>query len=97
MLYRIISVEPRANYRLWVRFENKVEGEVDLSDIAGRGVFSRWVDRPEEFAQVQIRAEDGSLLWPGDLDVAPDRLYDELVENTELRSRNAFVHERKPH
>lgn len=88
MLYRISAVEPRANYRLWVRFENGIQGEVDLSDIAGRGVFRRWTDHPEEFGRVELNAESGSLSWPGDLDVAPDRLYDELTENAEMRSRS---------
>lgn len=78
MLYRIIAVEPRSDYRLWVRFGDGTEGEVDLSDIAGRGVFRRWTDRPDEFAQVQVDPESGSPVWPGELDVAPDRLYQEL-------------------
>jgi hypothetical protein len=78
MLYRITALEPRSDYRLWMRFEDGTEGEVDLSDIAGRGVFRRWKDRPEEFAQVQVDAGSGSPVWPGDLDVAPDRLYQEL-------------------
>ena len=50
MSYRLTIAEPRPHYRLWVRFEDGVEGEADLSDVAGRGVFKRWTDRPEEFA-----------------------------------------------
>ena len=36
--YRVVAVEARRNYRLWVRFADGVQGEADLSDIAGRGV-----------------------------------------------------------
>jgi hypothetical protein len=87
MLYRITAVEPRPDYRLWVRFEDGTEGEVDLSDIAGRGVFRRWANHPEEFYQVQVDSGSGSPVWPGGLDVAPDRLYEELTAGSELGPR----------
>jgi hypothetical protein len=63
--------------------ENGVEGEADLSDLVGKGVFRRWLDTPGEFAQVRVDPESGTLSWPGGLDVAPDRLYSEV-----LRSQN---------
>lgn len=62
-----------------MRFKDGVEGEADLSDVAGRGVFARWTDDPAEFAAVRIDPSSGASTWPGDLDVAPDRLYDEIV------------------
>jgi glycine/D-amino acid oxidase-like deaminating enzyme len=77
--YRVIAVEARPDYRLWVRFEDGVEGEVDLSDLAGHGVFRRWTESPEEFAKVAIDPACGAPTWPGDLDVAPDRLHAELA------------------
>ena len=80
MEYRLVEVEARADYRLWVRFEDGVEGEADLSDVAGRGVFKRWTESPEEFAKVSIDERTGAPTWPGDLDVAPDRLYAEVAE-----------------
>ena len=36
MDHRLVAAEARAPFRLWVRFDDGVEGEVDLSDIAGR-------------------------------------------------------------
>lgn len=32
---KIVEAEPRDVYRLWIRFEDGVEGEMDLSDLAG--------------------------------------------------------------
>jgi hypothetical protein len=84
MLYRIVTIEPRANFRLFVRFEDGVEGEADLSDIAGRGVFARWTANPDEFMSVEIDARSGAPTWPGDLDVAPDALYEELAARHSL-------------
>jgi len=81
MLFRIVAFEARPQYRLWVRFEDGVEGEVDLSDMVGKGVFSRW-ENAREFAQVFIDAESGAPVWPGELDVAPDALYHELAGTT---------------
>lgn len=89
MAHRLVAVEARPNFKLWVRFADGVEGEVDLSDVAGRGVFSRWTDTPEEFAQVVIDDVTGAPTWPGDLDVAPDRLYTEIAVPAETSHDSA--------
>jgi hypothetical protein len=62
-----------------VRFEDGLAGEVDLSDLAGKGVFKRWTDDPSEFARVSVDRESGTIVWPGGLDVAPDRLYSDVA------------------
>jgi hypothetical protein len=80
MLNRIVAIEPRQNFRLYVRFEDGIEGEADLSDIAGRGVFRRWLEHPGEFQEVRVDEQSGAPTWPGGLDVAPDALYVELSE-----------------
>ena len=87
MLDRIVAVAARPGYRVWVRFEDGLEGEADLSHLAGHGVFSRWADDPSEFAEVSIDQATGTLCWPGGLDVAPDGLYQRVLEG-ESRSRS---------
>jgi hypothetical protein len=79
MLYNIVEVRARPNFRVWPRFEDGLEGEADLSDVAGRGVFKRWIDSPAEFDQVRVDEASETITWPGGLDVAPDRLYDEVA------------------
>lgn len=74
MLYRIAEVQARPAYRVWVRFEDGPEGEVDLSDLVGKGVFSAWEDS-REFAKVYIDDTTGTLAWPGGIELAPDALY----------------------
>ena len=86
MNYWIVAVEARPNFRLWVRFADGVEGEADLSDVAGRGVFARWTDAPAEFTQVEIDKNSGAPVWPGGLDVAPDRLYSEIAKPAETQA-----------
>lgn len=80
MHYHVVSLEPRPGFRLWVRFADGTEGEADLSDVAGRGVFSRWNEHPEEFQAVGIDETSGAPSWPGGLDVAPDALYSEITK-----------------
>ena len=81
MLYDVTEVQARPNFRVWLRFEDGLEGEADLSDVAGRGVFKRWIDNPAEFGQVSVDPRSGTIVWPGGLDVAPDRLYDEVARS----------------
>jgi hypothetical protein len=78
MLYRIVAARALPNYRLWVRFHDGVEGEVDLSDLVGKGVFRLWKD-PNEFAKVYVDPETETVAWPGGLDLAPDGLYRDLA------------------
>jgi len=81
MLYDVIAAEARPGFKIWVRFEDGVEGEVDLSDLAGRGVFKRWTENPSEFGKASVDPQSGTVTWPGGLDVAPDRLYSEVLRS----------------
>lgn len=78
MRYRITEVEARPGYRVWIRFEDGVEGEVDLSELVGQGVFKTWED-VREFERVSIDPESGTIAWPGSIDLAPDALYREVA------------------
>ena len=60
-----------------MRFDDGVSGEVDLSDLAGRGVFSSWL-QSGMFDQVRI-TEAGAAEWPGEADLCPDALYMRLT------------------
>ena len=44
-------------YRIWLRYSDGAEGEVDLSDIAGRGIFERW-NEPGFFEKVYIASAE---------------------------------------
>ncbi len=85
-LYDVVAAKPLDGFRVWLRFEDGLEGEVDLSHLVGRGVFSRWSDDPAEFGRLSVDEESGTIVWPGGLDVAPDRLYDELAGRTRAGS-----------
>jgi len=71
---RIVAAEARPGYRLWLRFTDGAEGDVDLSHLVGRAVFTRWADATE-FARVRVDPTIGTVSWPGDIDLDPDALY----------------------
>ena len=64
-------------YRIWLRYDDGVEGEVDLSHKAGSGVFVAWEDEAF-FADVRIGPGDG-ILWGDDIDLCPDAQYLKLT------------------
>lgn len=70
---RVIAVEDRPKFRLWLRFSDDVEGEVDLSHLAGRGVFEIW-DEPGVFESVRL-GPAGSVAWNDEIELCPDSLY----------------------
>ena len=74
---KITEVKPLEKYKLFLRFDDGVSGVVDLSDIAGRGVFEAW-KRDGVFEQVRI-TKLGALEWPDNLDLCADALYLKLT------------------
>lgn len=72
-MHRITQVEVLENYRIALSFADGTRGVADLSDLAGRGVFTPWKDYAE-FRKVKI-GHTGDLLWPNEIDLCPDALY----------------------
>lgn len=70
---RLIRVEARTGYRLFVEFRDGTQGEVDLSDRLFGPVFEPLRD-PNIFAQATVD-EFGAVCWPNGADLAPDALY----------------------
>jgi hypothetical protein len=64
-------------FHVFVRFNDGVSGVVDLSYLAGRGVFRAW-EQKGIFEQLSVSPQ-GALEWPGELDLCPDSLYLRVV------------------
>lgn len=73
----LVEVAPKENFQLFLRYDDGVSGIVDLSFLAGRGVFSRWLE-PGVFEAVTL-AQAGNPAWPGGIDLCPDALYMRLT------------------
>lgn len=72
-MHTITKVEVMDDFRLGLRFDDGTAGEVDLSNLAGHGVFAAWTDFAE-FQKVKV-GEVGELVWPCGVDLCPDALY----------------------
>ncbi|MCZ7648177.1 MAG: DUF2442 domain-containing protein [Planctomycetota bacterium] len=77
---RIVEVSAQKGFKLFLRYSDGAEGVVDLSALAGQGVFASWL-KPGVFEQVRL-AESGAPEWPGEIDLCPDALYLELTGKT---------------
>ena len=70
----VTSARALANHRLWVRFDDGVEGEVDLRDFVmndQRPIVTA-LRVPEVFAA--IRVEHDTVVWENGFDLAPEYL-----------------------
>jgi hypothetical protein len=74
---KLIEVRPLQEFRLWVRYDDGAQGEVDLSDLAGRGVFSAW-DVPGKFASVRTGPQ-GEVSWGEEIELCADAVYMRLT------------------
>ena len=73
---QVTRLTPQAHHRLLLEFSN---GEVRLFDLTpwlDKGVFRALRDSPE-FAQAEVI--DGSVEWPGEIDLSFDTLYPRSV------------------
>jgi hypothetical protein len=70
---RPIEVKALLNFRIWLRYDDGTEGEIDLSDLAGRGVFQAW-DDTSFFKGVRLGSH-GAIEWGSEIDVCPEAMY----------------------
>ncbi len=74
---RPVEIRPRSDFRLWVRFNDGSEGEIDLSARAGRGVFKIWHE-PGVFESAVI-SPHRTVRWSEDAELCADAVYLEIT------------------
>lgn len=85
MPWRVREVAALPGFRLSVRFADGLAGTVDMSAMIASpaaGVFARLRD-PALFGQVRVA--HGAVVWPGELDLAPDAMH------AEIRKHGAWI------
>ena len=85
MPWRVAQVHALPDFRLRVRFIDGLEGIVDMAALVrstAAGVFAA-LSNPTVFQQVSV--EHGAVTWPGDVDLAPDAMYDAIQASGEWR------------
>ena len=79
-MFNPVEVKALPNYKLWVKYSDGIEGEVDLSHLVGKGVFSLWNDF-SAFQKVYI-SSSGEIAWSDTIDICPDAVYMKITGKT---------------
>lgn len=67
---KIVACKPLPKYHIWIRFDDGLEGEVDLNHLVGKGVFEAW-NSIEFFNQVRVDPVSDTVAWGEDIDLDP--------------------------
>lgn len=76
-MINVTAVRHVRDHVLWLRFNDGVEGEVDLADELAGEVFTPLLD-VGTFAAVRVDPEIRTIAWPNGADFAPEFLRDLL-------------------
>jgi Protein of unknown function (DUF2442) len=68
-----VLVKARSGYRIYLEFSDGSKGEVDLSDLAGKGVFQVWNDY-NFFVKVHL-GDHREIKWNDEIELCADSLY----------------------
>jgi len=77
MMPRVIDARHAGKYRVWLRFDDGLTGEIDLEDELWGPVFDPLKD-VAEFGKLRADLEADTVVWPNGADFAPEFLYDRL-------------------
>jgi Protein of unknown function (DUF2442) len=72
----IMDAKSLGGFRVWIRFQGGLQGNVDLSGYSTFGPVFEPLAEESFFKKFTIQG--GTLAWPNGADIAPERLY-ELV------------------
>jgi Protein of unknown function (DUF2442) len=77
MAARIVAARYVSGYTIWLRFDNGVEGVVNLTDELDGEVFEP-LKIVEYFRRFELHPELRTLVWPNGADFAPEFLREKL-------------------
>ncbi|MGD9617171.1 MAG: DUF2442 domain-containing protein [Alphaproteobacteria bacterium] len=75
----IVEARPLGGHRLYLRYDDGVEGEIDLAPLLTfTEVFTPLRD-PAYLAQLRVDPDAGTIVWPNGADLCPDVLRHHLT------------------
>lgn len=75
-LIDVVSVHATQEYLLYLEFENGEKKKFDMAPLMDKRPFVRLKGSPLFLA---ARVDYGTVCWPGNIDIAPETLYDRSV------------------
>jgi hypothetical protein len=76
LLFDVVKVKAQLGYLLELEFENGEHRLYDMSSIMDKKPFSRLKETKLFFA---ARVDYGTVVWPGNIDIDPETLYERSV------------------
>jgi len=87
-VHRVTDCKASSDYRLWLKFDDGLEGSVFLGDLLEIGVFSSWRD-VNQFCRVVVDRKAATVVWDGGIRLDPDILYQDLLSSKAAKEFNS--------
>ncbi len=81
MIAKPIQVKAVKKYSIRIRYSDGASGELDLSHLAGKGIFKAW-DKNDFFSKVYIDKLSKSVAWDDVIQLCPNTLYLKLKKTS---------------
>lgn len=76
-LIRVTEIEPQGELKLKIAFNDGLSGVLDFSDLLTGKIFSS-LKELSNFSTASVQY--GTIVWEGDVDMAPEYLHTKMVE-----------------
>jgi len=87
-VHRVTECRASRDYRLWLKFDDGLEGSVFLGNLLEVGAFSLWRD-VDQFCRVAVDRKAATVVWDGGIRLDPDILYQDLLSSRAAKEFNS--------
>lgn len=81
-MHRVTACKAEEDYKLYIKFDDGLEGSVFLGNLIEVGAFKLWRD-VREFEKVSVDPESGTVTWEGGIQLDSEILYQDLERRAE--------------
>ncbi len=86
-MHRVTECKASPDYKLWLKFDDGLEGCVFLGDLLEVGAFSAWRDA-DRFCRVVVDWKTATVVWDVGIRLDPDILHQDLLSSKTAKEFN---------